>query len=115
LKSAISKQIEGWTATVKRYESDPEATRGSPYVEASIPDRGNVVSSQGIPGGRGIASERGAMPLLRYLVTVGAVLTLGLVWLSAYLEPTSTDAAARVSVSPTTASVLHAGAAHQPK
>ena len=55
------------------------------------------------------------MPLLRYLVTVGAVLTLGLVWLSAYLEPTSTDAAARLSVSPTTASVLYAGAAHKPK
>ena len=55
------------------------------------------------------------MPLLRYLVTVGALLTLGLFALSAYLEPTSTDAAARVSVSPTTASVVYAGTAHQTK
>jgi hypothetical protein len=55
------------------------------------------------------------MPLFRYFVTVGALLTLGLFWLSTYLEPTSTDAAARVSVSPTTASLLYAGTAHKTK
>jgi hypothetical protein len=55
------------------------------------------------------------MPLFRYFVTVGALLTLGLFALSVYLEPTSTDAAARVFVSPTTASLVYVGAAHQSK
>ena len=55
------------------------------------------------------------MPVLRYFVTVGALLTFGLFALSAYLEPTSTDAAARVSVSPTTASLVYPGAAHKTK
>jgi hypothetical protein len=45
------------------------------------------------------------MPLFKYFVAVGAFLTLGLFALSAYLEPSSTDAAARVSVTPTTASL----------
>jgi hypothetical protein len=55
------------------------------------------------------------MPLFRYFVTVGALLTLGLFALSAYLEPTSSDAAARVSVSPTTTSLVYAGTAHKAK
>jgi hypothetical protein len=49
------------------------------------------------------------MPLLKYFVTVGAFLTLGLFALSAYLEPNSTDAGARVSVTPTTASLVLVG------
>jgi hypothetical protein len=52
------------------------------------------------------------MPLFKYLVTVGALLTVGLFALSAYLEPTSTDAAARVSVTPTTASLVYVAPAH---
>jgi hypothetical protein len=51
------------------------------------------------------------MPLFKFFVTVGALLTLGLFALSAYLEPTSTDAAARVSVTPTTASLVYVGPA----
>jgi len=47
------------------------------------------------------------MPLFRYFLAVGALLTLGLLALSAYLEPASRDAAARVSVTPTTASLAH--------
>jgi hypothetical protein len=45
------------------------------------------------------------MPLLRYFLTVGTILTCGLFILHAYLEPVS-DAAARVSVTPTTATLL---------
>jgi len=48
-----------------------------------------------------------AMPLLRYFVTVGAVLIIGLYALSAYLEPAASVASARVSVAPTTASLLY--------
>jgi hypothetical protein len=54
------------------------------------------------------------MPLFKYFVTVGALLTLGLFALSAYLDPAPTDAAARVSVTPTTASLVHV-APTQPK
>ena len=46
------------------------------------------------------------MPLFRYFITVGTVLTVGLFALSAYLEPVSSDAGARVSVAPTTATLL---------
>ncbi len=46
------------------------------------------------------------MPLLKYFLTVGTILTFGLIALNAYLEPVSSDAAARVSVVPTTASLL---------
>ena len=48
----------------------------------------------------------GVMPLLKYFLTVGTILTVGLFALSAYLEPQTSDAAARVSVTPTTASLL---------
>jgi hypothetical protein len=58
---------------------------------------------------------RGAMPVIRYFVTVGALLTLGLVAPSAYLVPTSIDAAARASVSPITASLVYAGTAQKTK
>jgi hypothetical protein len=51
------------------------------------------------------------MPLFKYFVTVGAFLTLSLFALSAYLEPTSTAAGARVSVTPTTASLVVVGPA----
>jgi hypothetical protein len=47
------------------------------------------------------------MPLLKYFLTVGAALTVGLLVLSAYLEPTPSDTAAKVSAAPTTASVLN--------
>jgi hypothetical protein len=47
------------------------------------------------------------MPLLKYFLTVGAALTVGLFVLSAYLEPTPADTAAKVSAAPTTASVLY--------
>jgi hypothetical protein len=47
------------------------------------------------------------MPLLRYFLTVGTILTFGLFALNAYLEPVSSDAAARVSVVPTTTSLLY--------
>jgi hypothetical protein len=46
------------------------------------------------------------MPLLRYFITVGAVLMIGLLWLSFYLEPVASEAGARVSVTPTTASLV---------
>jgi hypothetical protein len=52
------------------------------------------------------------MPLFKYFVTVGALLALGLFALSSYLEPTSTDAAARVSVTPTTASLVYVAPTH---
>jgi hypothetical protein len=52
------------------------------------------------------------MPLFKYFVTVGAFLAVGLYALSAYLEPTSTDAAARVSVTPTTASLVYVAPVH---
>jgi hypothetical protein len=52
------------------------------------------------------------MPLFKYFVTVGAFLAVGLYALSAYLEPTSTDAAARVSVTPTTASLVSVAPVH---
>jgi hypothetical protein len=47
------------------------------------------------------------MPLLKYFLTVGAALTVGLFALNAYLEPTPADIAAKVSAAPTTASVLY--------
>jgi hypothetical protein len=47
------------------------------------------------------------MPLFKYFLTVGTVLTLGLFALSAYLEPTRSDTAARVSVAPTTTSLVY--------
>jgi hypothetical protein len=47
------------------------------------------------------------MPLLRYFITVGIILTVGLFALSSYLEPVASDAGARVSVVPTTASLLY--------
>jgi hypothetical protein len=46
------------------------------------------------------------MPLLKYFIAVGAVLTIGLLWLSSYLEPVASEAGARVSVTPTTASIV---------
>jgi hypothetical protein len=49
------------------------------------------------------------MPLLRYFITVGTILTVGLFALSSYLEPLAADAGARVSVAPTTASLLYFG------
>ena len=53
----------------------------------------------------GLATES-AMPLFKYFVTVGTLLTLGLFALSAYLDPVTADKGARVSVSPTTASLV---------
>jgi hypothetical protein len=49
------------------------------------------------------------MPLLKYFLTVGVVLTVGLFAINAYLEPEPSDAAARVSVAPTTATLLTFG------
>ena len=46
------------------------------------------------------------MPLLQYFITIGAVLTAGLFALSAYLDPAASEARARVSVAPTTASLI---------
>jgi hypothetical protein len=46
------------------------------------------------------------MPLLKYFLTVGSILTAGLLALSAYLEPASRETAAKVAVAPTTASLL---------
>ena len=46
------------------------------------------------------------MPLLKYFLIVGTILTGGLFALSAYLEPQTLGSAARVSVTPTTASLL---------
>jgi hypothetical protein len=57
----------------------------------------------------GYASEAPAMPLLKYVLTVSTALTLGLFALNAYLDPNSSDAAAKVSVAPTTATLLHFG------
>jgi hypothetical protein len=45
------------------------------------------------------------MPLLRYLLAVGTALTAALFAASTYLESQAPSAAARVSVSPTTASL----------
>jgi hypothetical protein len=45
------------------------------------------------------------MPLLRYFLTVGAMLTAALFAASAYLESKAPVAAAHVSVAPTTASL----------
>ncbi len=56
-----------------------------------------------------------SVPLFKYFVTVGVLLTLGLFALSAYLDPTSTDAGARVSVTPTTASLYIAPTQPKPK
>jgi hypothetical protein len=50
-----------------------------------------------------IRSER--MPVVEYLLTVGTALFLGLVFLSPYLEARP-DRAARLSQSPTTASLI---------
>jgi len=47
------------------------------------------------------------MPLLKYFVTVGTILTVGLYALSTYLEPTSRETGARVAVAPTTATLLY--------
>jgi hypothetical protein len=47
------------------------------------------------------------MPLLKYFITVGTVLTLGLFAINAYLEPTPSGHAARVAVTPTGAALLH--------
>ena len=41
------------------------------------------------------------------VITVGTILTVGLFALSSYLEPVASDAGARVSVVPTTASLLY--------
>jgi hypothetical protein len=46
------------------------------------------------------------MPLLQYFVTIGALLTAGLFALSTYLDPAASEAKARVSVAPTTASLI---------
>ena len=46
------------------------------------------------------------MPLLKYFITVGAVLTVGLLAINAYLEPTPSGTAARVAVAPTSATLL---------
>jgi hypothetical protein len=54
------------------------------------------------------------MPLLKYFVTVGAALTIGLFAVSTYLEPASSSQTAKVSVTPTTASLLHFGAPPAP-
>jgi hypothetical protein len=60
--------------------------------------------------------ETDFMPLFRYFITVGTVLTVGLFVLNAYLEPVSSDAGARVSVAPTTASLVNlAPAPKKPK
>jgi hypothetical protein len=47
------------------------------------------------------------MPLFRYFVTVGTVLSVSLFALNAYLAPVSPNAGARVSVAPTTASLVY--------
>jgi len=51
------------------------------------------------------------MPLLKYFITIGTVLTLGLFAINAYLEPTPSGSAARVAVAPTSAALLHFGPA----
>jgi hypothetical protein len=45
------------------------------------------------------------MPILRYFIAVGTVLTFGLFALNAYLEPVPANAPMRVSITPTTASL----------
>jgi hypothetical protein len=47
------------------------------------------------------------MLILRYFITVGIALTLGLFALGNYLEPAASTAGARVAVAPTTASLVH--------
>jgi hypothetical protein len=47
------------------------------------------------------------MPLFKYFLTVGTILTAGLFALSAYLEPAPKEGAAKVSVGPTTASLFY--------
>ena len=47
------------------------------------------------------------MPLFKYFLTVGTILLSALLVLSAHLEPVSSDQAARVSVAPTTASLVY--------
>jgi len=47
------------------------------------------------------------MPLFRYFITVGTALTASLFALHAYLEPIASDAGARVTVAPTTASLVY--------
>jgi hypothetical protein len=46
------------------------------------------------------------MPLLKYFLIVGTILTAGLFALSAYFEPQASATGARVSVTPTTASLV---------
>jgi len=53
------------------------------------------------------------MPLFKYFLTVGTVLTLGLFALSAYLEPVKSVAGARVSVAPITSSLVYLAPAPQ--
>src|SRR5437763_4505308 len=53
----------------------------------------------------GLASEKDAMPLLRYFLVVGTILIAALLAASAYLESQVPQTAARVAVNPTTASL----------
>ena len=46
------------------------------------------------------------MPVFKFFLTVGTVLTSALFALNAYLEPVSSTSGARVSVAPTTASLF---------
>jgi hypothetical protein len=46
------------------------------------------------------------MPLLKYFLIVGTILTAGLFALSAYFEPQASATGAHVSVTPTTASLV---------
>ena len=55
------------------------------------------------------------MPFFGYFVTVGTVLTASLFALNAYLEPVSSDAGARVSVAPTTSSLIYFAPSPSPK
>jgi hypothetical protein len=47
------------------------------------------------------------MPLLKYFITIGTVLTLGLLAINAYLEPRPSGTAARVAVTSTAATLLN--------
>jgi hypothetical protein len=49
------------------------------------------------------------MPLFKYFVAVGAVLTLGLFALSTYLEPRPSGAAGHAAAASTTSSLLYFG------
>jgi hypothetical protein len=49
------------------------------------------------------------MPLFKYFVVVGAVLTLGLFALSSYLEPRPSRTAGQASASSLTSSVMYFG------